>query len=233
MMIQKYLAEQGICSRREAEKLLKAGLIQVNGRPATPGVPLTPADKVTIDPAAQKILGAKTTIAIYKPRGVMCTKSQAEGMNVFDMFQEWQHLNLVGRLDKESEGLLLLSDDGLITKQITGSQHRIEKEYEIITLEEVDAETLQPLETGMVLSDGPTLPANIHFINRHMFRIILKEGRNRQIRRMCGQLGLTVTGLKRIRIGSLKLNNLWPGDWRRLTLSEIQTMKKHSTGQPN
>ena len=227
MMIQKYLAQQGICSRREAEKLLKAGLIKVNGKPAIPGVPLTPSDHVTIDAAAQRILGAKTTIAIYKPRGVMCTKSQAEGMNVFDVFQEWQHLNLVGRLDKESEGLLLLSDDGLVTKQITGNEHRVEKEYEITTLEEVFAETLEPMAYGIVLSDGPTLPAKTHIINRHMFRIILKEGRNRQIRRMCGQLGLTVTGLKRIRIGSLKLNNLRPGDWRQLTPSEIENLKSY------
>jgi 23S rRNA pseudouridine2604 synthase len=224
MIIQKYLAQQGICSRREAERLLKAGLLKVNGRPAVPGADILPTDIVTIDPAGEKQLAGQTTVAIYKPRGVMCSRSAHEGKNVFDLFPQYQHLNMVGRLDKESEGLLLLSNNGLLTKKITGDQHEMEKEYEITTAEEVFAGKLVPIEKGMRLSDGPTLPAPTEIIDRHTFRVTLREGRNRQLRRMCGQLNLTVTSLKRIRIGSLLLGKMKPGSAKVLTSEQIKAL---------
>lgn len=226
MIVQKYLVQQGICSRREAEALLKAGHIYVNGQPARPGAPLEATDVVTIDPQAQERLNAKMTVAIYKPRGVMCTTSEKEGVNVFQVFPEYKNLHLVGRLDKESEGLLLLSNDGLITKQVTGDLHTTEKEYEVTTLEKIFTGKLRPMQDGMKLADGPTLPAKVWVLDNHTFRIILREGRNRQIRRMCGALNLTVETLKRIRIGHIELGEMEPGQSRRLTSEEIQNLKQ-------
>lgn len=226
MIVQKYLVAQGICSRREAEELLKAGHIYVNGQKARPGVPLQDSDVVTVDSQGQAKLNSKITVAIYKPRGVMCTRSEKEGMNVFDVFPTWKHLHLVGRLDKESEGLLLLSNDGLITKQVTGNLHTTEKEYEVTTLEKVFAGKLQPMRNGMRLTDGLTLPAQVWVLDSHTFRIILKEGRNRQIRRMCGALNLTVTTLKRIRIGKIELGEMEVGKSRKLTTQEVQELKE-------
>lgn len=224
MIVQKYLAEQGICSRHEAEALLRAGLIFVNGKPAVPGVPLLPTDTVTIDPLAQKKLDNKVTVAVYKPRGVTCSRSHEEGANVFDVFPQWQDLAIVGRLDKESEGLLLLSSNGLVTKRVTGQAHEVAKEYEITTQEKVFAGKLKPLATGIMLDGRPTLPAKIAIIDKHTFRITLREGRNRQIRRMCGQVQLTVTSLKRIRIGSLVLGSMKPGNFRLLRETDIQSL---------
>lgn len=225
MIVQKYLVQEGICSRREAEALLKAGLIKVNGERAVPGVPLQPTDVVTIDPVAQKNLAEKITVAIYKPRGIMCSRAKEEGKNVFDLFPQWRELNAVGRLDKESEGLLLLSNDGLVTKRVTGDKHEIEKEYEIKVQEEVFAGKLKPMVDGMMLSDGPTLPAQVQVIDRHTFRIILHEGRNRQIRRMCGQLNLEVVSLKRIRVGVIELGNMTPGEAKQLTNEEAINLR--------
>lgn len=228
MIVQKYLVQQGICSRKEAEQFLRAGLIYVNGKKAVPGLPLEPTDVVTLDPAAQKTLDAKITVAIYKPRGIVCSRAPAEGATIFDIFPQYKALNAVGRLDKESEGLLLLSNHGLITKQVTGDTHSTEKEYEITTADEVFAGKLELMAKGMTLNDGPTLPARIEVINKHAFRITLREGRNRQIRRMCGQLGLTVTSLKRIRIGPLTLGDMQPGDSRQLSQAEIKELLNQS-----
>ena len=221
MLIQKYLVQKGICSRREAEAFLKAGLLLVNGKPAKPGVPLTPDDVVTLAPAAKLQLDTKITVAVYKPRGIMCSTNTQEGRNVFDIFPEYKHLNMVGRLDKESEGLLLLSNNGLVTKKITGDQHETEKEYEVATQEKVFKGKLQPMIAGMKLSDGPTLPAHVEIVDNHTFRLTIREGRNHQVRRMCAELGLSVLSLKRIRIGSILLGNLRPGSARKLTNEEV------------
>lgn len=226
MIVQKYLVQKSICSRREAENLLRNKLIYVNGKPAIPGVPLLPTDIVTIDEQAAQELKKKITVAIYKPRGIMCSRSENEGTNVFDIFPQWQALNAVGRLDKESEGLLLLSNDGLVTKAVTGDTHATEKEYEVTTVEEVFAGKLKRMESPMMLSDELTLPAKVTVINKHTFRIILHEGKNRQIRRMCGQLNLTITSLKRIRIRNIHLGLLQPGEGRELTSPEVQTLKE-------
>lgn len=225
MYVQKYLVEKAICSRKEAEAFLRAGLIFINGKRAVPGVPLSPTDVVTLAPAAQNKLDQKVTIVIYKPRGVVCSNVEEEGRTVFDLLPQFSHLNMVGRLDKESEGLLLLSNDGLITKRVTGDTHEVEKEYEVTVQEYVSNAKLAPMAEGVMLSDGITLPAQVNAITKHSFRIILHEGRNRQIRRMCGAIGLTVTSLKRLRIESLTLGSLKPGNFRKLTPQEIQTLR--------
>lgn len=225
MYVQKYLVEKAICSRKEAEAFLREGLILINGKKAQPGVPLSPADVITLSPEALSRLAKKITIIIYKPRGIVCSNVQEEGKTVFDILPQYKHLNTVGRLDKESEGLLLLSNDGLITKRVTGDTHDVEKEYEITVQEHVSNEKLAPMAEGIMLADGITLPTNVRAIGKHSFRIILHEGRNRQIRRMCGAINLTVTSLKRIRIGQLTIGTLKPGNFRKLTSEEIATLR--------
>jgi pseudouridine synthase len=226
MYVQKYLVEKAICSRKEAEVFLREGLILINGKKAKPGVPLSPTDVVTLAPQAEKRLREKITIAIYKPRGIVCSNVEEEGRTVFDLFPQFKNLNTVGRLDKESEGLLLLSNDGLITKRITGDTHDVEKEYEVEVQEHVSNMKLVPIAEGLMLSDGQTLPAKVHATSRHSFRIILREGRNRQIRRMCGAVDLTVTSLKRIRIGELTLGTLRPGNFRKLEPEEVEMLRR-------
>ncbi len=232
MFVQKYLVQQGICSRREAEAFLREGLITVNGKKAIPGVPIKDTDIVILSPRAKQQLDAKTTVAIYKPRGVVCSigKDTNEdgaqaGPAVFDILPQFKKLNIVGRLDKDSEGLLLLSNDGLITKAITGDTHEVEKEYAVTVQEHVSNAKLAPFAEGLTLQDGPTLPAEAHATSKHSFNIIIREGRNRQIRRMCGKVGLTVLELKRIRIGNIQLGSIKPGDYRKLTQEEINSLK--------
>jgi pseudouridine synthase len=226
MIVQKYLVAHGICSRKEGDRLLRAGLIYVNGKRAVPGRPLLPSDEVTIAEEGQKTLANKMTVAVYKPRGIMCSSAVTEGRNVFDVWPQYKGLNMVGRLDKESEALLLLSNDGLVTKKVTGNLHETEKEYEITTEEKVFNGKLEPFIKGMRLSDGYTLPAVIQILDKHTFRVIIREGRNRQIRRMCGQVNLNVLTLKRIRIGQLWLDDMRPGESRRLTTEEVDSLKQ-------
>ena len=228
MIAQKILVQKGICSRREAERLLKAGLVLVNGQRARPGEKLTEKDVVTLHPSAQSQMAQKITVAVYKPRGVTCTNANTEGKNVFDVFPEYKNLNCVGRLDKESEGLLLLSNDGLITKKVTGNTHETEKEYEVITEQKVFPGKLKPMEEGMRLSDGMTLPAKIQIIDNQTFHITIHEGRNHQIRRMCGQLNLTILSLKRVRVDNIFVGKMRPGDSRVLT---GQVLEKFRNGE--
>ena len=134
----------------------------------------------------------------------------------------------MGRLDKASEGLLLLSNDGVIAKAVTGEAHAVEKEYEVAVREDVNAGRLKMLEPGIELEDGMTLPTKTKFINKHLFRITLREGRKHQIRRMCEFLHLTVVYLRRLRIGPLQLGTMKPGEFRAVTPEELALLKKSS-----
>lgn len=228
MRIQKYMSERGLASRREAERLIKRGLVSVNGVVVREmGVQIDPAkDTVEVLPFAKKEIAAKKTIILYKPRGIASSRIRAEGKSVYDLFPKFSDLDIVGRLDKASEGLLMLSDDGVIAKAVTGAAHVVEKEYEVVVREDVNAGRLKMLEPGIELEDGMTLPAKTQFINKHVFRIILREGRKHQIRRMCEFLHLTVIALKRLRIGPIVLGNLKPGEFRTLTPQEVAQLKR-------
>ncbi len=227
MRIQKYLSEQKICSRREAERYITAGLVTVNGVvEKNPATQIDPAhDVVELAAGATKAMSEKITIAINKPRGYVSSKLRHEGTPVFDLVPQFEKLNAVGRLDKESEGLLLLSNDGAITAAITGDDHLIEKEYEVSVRERVTESKINKMEEGINLEDGITLPAKAKQLGEHEFRIILKEGRKHQIRRMCEAMHLTVASLKRLRIGSIKLDVLQPGKFRKLTDQEVADLK--------
>ena len=229
MRIQKYMSEQGIASRREAERLIKAGVVAINGVVVREmGVQIDPAkDTLTLLPAAQRQIQQKTTVVMYKPRDITSSRIKSEGKNVYDLYPKFAKLDIVGRLDKASEGLLMLSDDGVIAKAVTGDKHLMEKEYTISVREETNAGRLKSLEQGIQLEDGPTLPCKTQFLDKHNFRIILREGRKHQIRRMCEHLHLTVTQLKRIRIGPIMIGKLKQGEFRLLTPQEIAQLKSY------
>lgn len=222
------MSEQGLASRREAEDLIKRGLVALNGVVVREmGVLIDPTkDVVTILPFAQKEMASKKTVIVHKPRGISSSRIRSEGTSVYDLFPKLAELDVIGRLDKASEGLLMLSDDGVIAKAVTGDAHAIEKEYEVTVREETNAGRLKMLEPGIELEDGLTLPATTHFINKHMFRIVVREGRKHQIRRMCEFLHLTVIKLKRLRIGPIGIAGLKVGEMRTLTPDEIATVKR-------
>ncbi len=226
MRIQKYLSEQGIASRREAETLMQGGLISVNGQIVKDlGRQIDPlVDKVTLSPAAQKTTLQKQSVLIYKPRGTVSSNLRNEGKTIAEAFPNYKHLFPIGRLDKASEGLLILSNDGTLAKVLT-SGHLIEKEYIVTVQEELTPHHIKLFKQGLNLSDGKTLPAKSELINAHTYSITLKEGRNHQIRRMAEELRLTVTNLKRIRIGNVRIARMKPGESRALKPSEIQELK--------
>lgn len=224
--IEKYLSEQGTMSRREAKKFLESGNIFVNGKKASPGDKIHPEkDTLSYTKDVHQEMQEKITVLVYKPRGILSSKDTI-GKNIFHVFPQFSELNTVGRLDKESEGLILLSNDGIITKAITGKDHLIEKEYVVTVREEVQPHMIKKMSEGIKLEDGWTLPAQAQKINKNTFAIIIKEGRKHQIRRMANACRLTVLSLKRIRIHTITAPKMLPGNFRKLTLEEIQSIKK-------
>src|SRR3990167_11481359 len=161
MRIQKYMSEKGIASRREAERLNMLGLVTVNGKVVREmGVQIDPEkDKVALLPAAEKKIAKKMTIVVYKPRDIISSRERHEGKIIFDLLPRFNKLNIIGRLDKSSEGLLMLTDDGVIAKAVTGEAHLVEKEYKVTTQEDVRAERLKVLERGILIDGVITLPA--------------------------------------------------------------------------
>lgn len=181
-------------------------------------------DKVEII-GREKENSQKITIAFNKPRGIVCSKIESEGQTIFQFLPQFSHLNAVGRLDKDSEGLILLSNDGVITAAVTSEKHLIEKEYQVRVREEVRPWHMRQMEAGIKLEDGLTLPAKTKLLDDHVFSLIIKEGRKHQIRRMCAALNLTIERLKRIRIGDIALGKLQTGAYRVLSPKEVESLK--------
>lgn len=223
MRIQKYFSEQGILSRRETEKEILAGNVTVNGKVITDLATQMNPEKDVVELHS---FTETTSVLLYKPRGIVCTKGTSEGKTVFDLNKRFKDLHMVGRLDKESEGLIILTDDGVLANRVTGDHHEIEKEYEVTVEERITGTKINALSREMYLSDGITLSSHATKISDHVFRIIIHEGRNHQVRRMADKVGLSVLRLKRIRIGSLIDSELQEGDWRPLTKTEIDDLKK-------
>lgn len=234
--IQKYLSGKGICSRREAEDFIRRGLVSVNGKVVKKmGVKIDPEkDRVNLIVKPDRESGGrantedkKESVIIYKPRGIVSSRILSEGKTIYDLFPQFSKLNIVGRLDKESEGLILLSNDGVIARAATGDDHIMEKEYEVTVREKINtSQTIRLFEKGVELNGRKTLPARIKVLNNRVFRVVLKEGKKHQIRRMCEYVRLTVVKLKRIRMGSVSLGSLKTGDYRFLTNQEVQKLKE-------
>ncbi len=228
--IEKYLSEQGTMSRREAKRFIQSGDILINNKKAQPGDKInTETDQISFSSNIKTEMNKKETVLVYKPRGYLSSKDTHD-KNIFDAFPQFKDLNTVGRLDKESEGLILLSNDGMITKAITGKDHLIEKEYLVHVREKVTPSMMKKMSEGIKLEDGWTKPAIAKRDSNHSFKITLQEGRKHQIRRMANACRLTVLSLKRIRIHNITAPRMLPGNFKKLTPAQISDLKK--TGLP-
>jgi len=232
--LQKILAHAGYGSRRACEDFITAGRVRVNGQLASLGQKADPAmDKITVDGKPIASSEALTYIALYKPRMILSTVESERGddrKTVRDLVEIPQHVYPVGRLDFESEGLVLMTNDGDLTNKLTHPKFGHEKEYRVLLARRPDQEQLEAGKRGVILEDGyKTAPVDVRFESAQgkgaWVRVIMKEGRKRQIRETCKQLGLPVVRILRIRIGSLRLGNLKPRQWRYLTIQEINELK--------
>lgn len=233
--IQKVLADQGICSRREAERLIADGKVKVNGHPVSLGDKMDPDyDKVSIDGKNVRIVRKRqyTYIMLHKPRGYLTTRSDDRGRKtVMDLVADVPAmLRPVGRLDKDSEGLLLMTDDGAFINLLTHPSGGVGKLYRVTVNPRATEEQVVQMASGVVLDDGVrTQPCVIHVVTdepgRTVLEITLHEGRNRQIRRMCSAVGLQVVRLKRSAEGPVKLGMLQPGEYRELKKSEVSALR--------
>ena len=237
MRINKWLSSMGICSRREADRLISEGRVKVNGEAASLGQEISGEEEIELDGKCISGEGEKrekpkeVLLAYYKPRGVICTTGEKDrGKNVIEDIQYPERIYPIGRLDKDSEGLLLLTNQGELVNQINKSRSEKEKEYIVTVEEDITKHFLREMREGVYLKelDRTTKPCvvfqeeNIPVAQRkRQFHIILTEGLNRQIRRMCATLGYTVKRLKRVRIMNLTVDGLKPGEYREIRKEEL------------
>ena len=221
MRLNKFIAETGVCSRREADKWIEAGRVACNGATATLGTQVNEGDEVRID---GKLIGAKKKqiyIALNKPIGIICTTEPDIKDNIIEFVGHRERIFPIGRLDKDSEGLILLTNDGDIVNEILRSENNHEKEYMVTVDRAITDLALKMLAGGVKIVGQTTKPSKVSRLGQNAFRIILTQGLNRQIRRMCSALGYKVQRLKRVRIMNVKLGNLESGKWRYLSESEL------------
>ena len=224
--LNKYLSEAGFCSRRSADKLIDEGRVKINGTLATMGEKVNPEDEIEVD--GEIIKNNKkisTYIAFNKPMGIVCTTdTRVEKNNIIDFINYPTRIFPIGRLDKDSEGLILLTDDGDIVNKILRSSNNHEKEY-IVTVDKTISQTfIKRMSEGVPILDTITKPCKIQKLSRNSFRITLTQGLNRQIRRMCEYLNYKVESLQRVRIMNIHLKSKI-GSYRDLTHEELKTLK--------
>ena len=224
--INKYFTQVGYCSRRAADKLIDAGVVKINGVVPEKGTKVMPGDVVTVrgevvSPAEEK---EHTYLAVHKPVGIVCTTDQRrEKDNIVDFVNYPTRIFPVGRLDKMSEGLIIMTDDGEIVNHILRERHGHEKEYIVTVNRPYDDAFLRSMSRGVHILDTTTRPCKVERLSPTTFKIILVQGLNRQIRRMCEALGHRVVRLKRVRIMQLELD-VPPGKWRHLTQPEVNRL---------
>ena len=222
--LNKFLSEAGICSRREADRLIEKSQVLVDGTPASPGQKVTSANKVTVN---GKTIGAaqeKVLLLFNKPRGIVCTAEKRERNNLIDYLNYPVRITYAGRLDKDSEGLLLLTNDGDLIDKMMRARNRHEKEYVVTVDKPVTDDFLKSMAGGVPILDTVTRPCEVTKISKNTFRIVLTQGLNRQIRRMCEYFQYKVVRLKRVRIMNLHLGSLPSGNTRALTQQETKEL---------
>lgn len=230
MRVNKYISEAGLCSRREADEWLMAGRVSINGEVVGTGAKALEGDEVRVDgelvkarvlaatPAAKKAV----YIALHKPVGITCTTDQSIDGNIVDFVDHAQRIFPVGRLDKDSEGLILLTSNGDIVNEILRAENHHEKEYLVAVNQAVTDEFLAGMARGVRVHGQMTRPCKVRKIAKYGFAIVLTQGLNRQIRLMAAAFGYRVTQLRRVRIVNVKLGALKPGQWRNLTDAELK-----------
>ncbi|OBZ15331.1 23S rRNA pseudouridine synthase F [Bacillus sp. FJAT-27264] len=220
MRINKFISETGYCSRREADKLVESGRVTINGEEAVLGSQAEQGDEVRIDGNLLETGNTIVYIALNKPVGITSTTEEHIKGNIVDFVGHSERIFPIGRLDKDSEGLILLTNDGDIVNKILRSEGRHEKEYIVTVDRPITPSFITGMSSGVKILGEKTLPCTVTRITERVFRIILTEGKNRQIRRMCSAFGYEVRRLQRIRIMNINLGSLPVGQWRDLSPDE-------------
>ena len=224
--INRFIASSGLCSRREADVLVADGRVAVNGNIAVNGTVVEEGDNVLVDGKEIFPKDRKIYIALNKPLGITCTTDRRDPSNIIDFLGLGDRIFPVGRLDKNSSGLILLTNDGDIVNKLLRAENGHEKEYQVRVNRRIEPDFREKMENGVRILGTTTLPCRVKITGNHTFDIILKQGLNRQIRRMCESLGYKVTKLRRIRFINIILGDLKPGDWRYLTSEETEGLRK-------
>ncbi len=232
LRINKYISESGITSRRGADKWIAEGRVTINGVVAELGSQAEPGDDVRVDGKPIKVEQQYVYIALNKPVGITSTTERHIKGNIIDFVNHPLRIFHVGRLDKESEGLILLTNDGDIVNEILRSEGKHEKEYIVTVDKPITPAFIKKMESGVEILDTVTLPCKVTQLSKYVFKIILTQGLNRQIRRMCSALGYQVRSLQRIRIMNIRLDELSVGQWRDLTKDELKELCKQLNYTP-
>ena len=230
--LNKYISDSGFCSRREADQLIQQGKVRIDGRVAVLGERVPPGAQVYVGKELIAYTGDKVYLALNKPVGIVCTADQREPQNIVDFVGYPARIYPIGRLDKDSEGLILLTSDGDVVNRILRASERHEKEYEVRVDKPVTPEFLERMAKGVPVLGQVTLPCRVRKTGTDSFRIVLIQGLNRQIRRMCEFLGYNVINLRRLRIMHITLGNMRPGHWRLLTDNEIRQLMDTLSAAP-
>lgn len=235
--LNKYISDSGFCSRREADRLIQQGKVKIDGKTASCGMKVSAGQSVTVGKTPIGVRDEMIMLAVNKPVGVVCTEDKKTKNNIIRFLKYPVRITYVGRLDKDSEGLLLMTNNGdIINKMMRAGNHH-EKEYKVTVNKAVTEAFIRQMAEGVHITDKEkglnitTRPCEVWQIGTYKFRIILTQGLNRQIRRMCDALGYKVTELKRERIMNIELGNLKPGEYRRLSdkeLNELYELTKNS-----
>ena len=228
--LNKYLSEAGVCSRREADRLIQAGKVTVDGRKAVPGMQVEPGQVVKVGKKEIREKNRKVVLAVYKPAGIVCTEDRREKKNIIRYLDYPVRVTYAGRLDKNSEGLLIMTNDGDLINGMMRARFLHEKEYQVKVDRPVTEEFLKKMREGVHIRDEEkgldevTRPCQAKAIGKYTFSITLTQGLNRQIRRMCEVCGYKVERLLRVRIMNIRLGNMKPGDVRELSEQELKEL---------
>ena len=228
--LNKYLSDAGVCSRREADRLIESGRVTVDGKMASPGTKVEPGQEVRIGKKVIKNHTEKIVLAVNKPAGIVCTEDKKEKKNIIRYLNYPIRVTYAGRLDKDSEGLLIMTNDGDLINGMMRARYGHEKEYKVTVNQPITDEFVYKMASGVRIIDREkkmdviTRPCKVEKIGKYTFTIILTQGLNRQIRRMCDALGYKVTRLVRVRIMNVKLGGLKTGAVRKLTEQELKEL---------
>lgn len=233
MRLNKYISETGACSRREADKWIESGRVTCNGAPAALGTQVGDGDDVRVDGKPIQRRRKQIYIALNKPVGITCTtETHIEG-NIVDLIGHSERIFPIGRLDKDSEGLILLTNDGDIVNEILRAENNHEKEYLVTVDRALTDLSLRMLGDGVKIMGILTKPCRVTRVDPVTFRMILTQGLNRQIRRMCSALGYKVRRLQRVRIMNIQLGSMAAGEWRNLSQAELAGLLPRVSARPS
>ncbi len=222
--LNKFLSEAGVCSRREADRLIESGRVFVDGKRAETGMKVSSAQEIKVGKKVVSKGNEMVLLAVNKPVGIVCTEEKREKKNIIRFLNYPTRITYIGRLDKDSEGLLLMTNNGDIINKMMRAGNRHEKEYKVTVDKPITPEFIEKMGAGVPILDTITRPCKIRQIGKYKFDIILTQGLNRQIRRMCEYFGYKVTRLERIRVMNITLGNLKPGEYRKVTEKELEEL---------